>query len=216
MTLSQIILTNNEDVLTRMLAHPFVEDVCADRLAKDVFHRYLVYEGAFVETAIAIFAHAVAKAPDIEARRWLIGVLDALANTQIPYFQGCFDRLGLQTTSDLPEDVVIFRDGMLQIAEQGDFLKIATAMFAAEWMYWKWCARAAKCYISDPDLRAWVVLHVKDEFAAQASWLKNVIDQHGSTEDEARLSKVFRQATELEITFHHAPYDSEPDSRSQS
>jgi len=215
-TLSQNILTNNEDVLARMLAHPFVEDVCADRLAKDAFYRYLVYEGAFVETAIAVFAHAVTKAPDIEARRWLIGVLDALANVQIPYFEDCFDRLGLQATSELPEDAAVFRDGMLQIAQQGDFLDIATAMFAAEWMYWTWSVRAAKCEISDPDLRAWVALHVDDEFAAQANWLKNVIDRHGNMEDEARLSEVFRQVTELEFTFHHAPYNSVSDITSQS
>lgn len=212
MTLSQNILDNNENVLALMLAHPFVEDVCADRLPKEVFHRYLVYEGAFVETAIAIFAHAVAKAPDMEARRWLIGVLDALANVQIPYFEDCFERLGVQASSDLPKDAAVFRDGMLKIAEQGDFLEIATAMYAAEWMYWTWSARAAKCDISDPDLKAWVTLHVDDEFAAQANWLKNAVDRHGTPEDEARLSEIFRQVTELEITFHHAPYSSESES----
>ncbi|MGR3625142.1 MAG: TenA family protein [Limimaricola sp.] len=206
MTLSDEILARNRAVLDRMLGHRFVEDICADRLPRAVFHRYLAYEGAFVDTAIPIFAFAVARAPDIAAQRWLIGVLDALANRQVPYFEARFASLGIAPARELPEGAAAFRDGMLALAERGDFPDIVTAMFAAEWMYWGWSRRAMAAGISDPDLRAWVALHIDEEFAAQATWLKEAIDRYGDQGDLDRLSAIFAQATELEIRFHDAPY----------
>lgn len=207
MSLSDDILRANESILNEMLNHRFVEDVCADRLPPDVFQRYVAYEGAFVETAIAIFAYAVARAPDMEASRWMIGVLDALANEQIPYFEERYQTLNITQLADLPPQAAAFDSGMHELAKQGDFLDIATAMFAAEWMYWSWSKRAMTCQISNPDLKAWIALHVDDTFAAQAMWLKQAIDRYGNASDLSRLSTIFAKVTELEIAFHHAPYE---------
>lgn len=206
MSLSDDILQDNKGILDEMLTHRFVEDICADRLPRDVFHRYVAYEGAFVETAISIFAYAVARAPDMESRRWMIDVLDALANEQIPYFEERYGKLGIAPAADLPPQAAAFDGGMLNLAKEGDFLDIITAMFAAEWMYWGWCQRAIICKISDPDLEAWIALHVDELFAAQALWLKQAIDRYGSPADAPRLSAIFAKVTALEIQFHHAPY----------
>ncbi|MEO0385181.1 MAG: TenA family protein [Pseudomonadota bacterium] len=208
MSLSDDILQANESILNEMLTHRFVEDICADRLPPDVFQRYVAYEGAFVETAISIFAYAVARAPDMEARRWMIGVLDALANEQIPYFEERYQTLDITPLADLPPQAAAFDKGMHELAKQGDFLDIATAMFAAEWMYWSWSKRAIACQISNPDLKAWIALHVDETFAAQAMWLKKAIDRYGSKNDMERLSAIFAKVTRLEVGFHHAPYSS--------
>ncbi|MBU2867979.1 TenA family protein [Pacificibacter marinus] len=204
MLLSDKILAANETVLNEMLTHRFVADICADRLEQSVFHRYLAYEGQFVETAISIFAYAVAYAPDITAQRWLIGVLDALANTQVTYFEEVFARLDIPP---MPQDQSGFGKGMLDIARRGPIVDILTAMFAAEWMYWTWCSTAAAGKISDPDLRAWVDLHAEPEFAAQALWLKQAIDTYGDECDVDRLCAIFDRVTRLEIAFHSAAYD---------
>ncbi|TDL78280.1 TenA family transcriptional regulator [Palleronia sediminis] len=206
MAISDDILARAAPVLDRMLAHRFVEDICADRLPRDVFHRYLAYEGAFVETAISIFAYATARAPDMAARRWLIGVQSALAESQIPYFEDRFAQLGIAPDTPLPPQARAFDKRMLEIAERGSFVDIVTAMFAAEWMYLAWSRRAHAGPISDPDLRAWVGLHVDDTFVAQAEWLKSAIDTHADPADTARLAAIFVEVTELEIAFHHAPY----------
>lgn len=206
MSLSDAILQDNKGILDEMLTHRFVEDVCADRLPREVFHRYLAYEGAFVETAISIFAFAAARAPDMKARRWMVGVLDALANVQIPYFEERYTTLGIVPAGVCPPEVIAFDQGMLDLAKDGSFLDIVTAMFAAEWMYWTWSKRAIACQISDPDLKAWIALHVDEAFTAQATWLKNAIDRYGRDADAPRLSAIFRSVMEWEIAFHHAPY----------
>jgi thiaminase (transcriptional activator TenA) len=210
-SLSEQMLRENRAAFDDMVGHRFVTDILCDRLDRDVFDRYLVYEGAFVETAIAIFAHATAKAATMAQKRWLIGVLDALANQQIAYFEKTLAERGVDPTrydTDRAE-VAAFRQGMLAIARDGGFLDAVAAMFAAEWMYWTWCAAANAKPISDPLLHEWVALHAAPEFAAQAKWLKNTLDDSGaalSSAERARLSAVFGETQRLEIAFHAAAY----------
>lgn len=210
-TLSDRILRENAAAFQTMLDHRFVRDVKNDTLTKQAFERYLVYEGAFVETAISIFAYAVATARTIEQKRWLVAVLDALANRQIAYFERTFEGRSIDPSAfdiDIPE-VADFREGMLDIARTGGFIDTVAAMFCAEWMYWTWSKAAAKSPISDPLLKEWVDLHADQDFADQALWLKHELDKAGeilSEDDKRRLSAVFGRAMQLEIDFHHAPY----------
>ena len=55
-SLSDRMLRENAEVFARMVNHRFVQDIAANRLPAEVFDRYLVIEGSFVDTAIAIFA----------------------------------------------------------------------------------------------------------------------------------------------------------------
>lgn len=210
-TLSQQILRENATVFEAMVNHRFVDDIVMERLPTPVFERYLVYEGAFVETAISIFAFAAAKAETIEQKRWLIAVLDALANQQIAYFERIFAERNIDPGAyDLDvAEVEAFRVGMLEIARNGGFLDIVAAMFAAEWMYWTWSKRAVRSSFADTHLKEWVEMHADDEFAAQAMWLSRELDAAGNTLDASerkRLSAIFGRAQQLEIAFHDAAY----------
>lgn len=207
--LSDLILEDNARVLGRMLDHPFVQGIKDGALPAGAYHRYLAYEGAFVDTAISIFAYATAKAPSLETKRWFIGVQDALARDQMPYFEQSFTELGIERDIAFPPAVRAFDADMLRIARDGDFAEIVTAMFAAEWMYWTWCSAAARYDIRDAHIRRWVDLHAEEAFAAQARWLKGAIDRHASPMDRDRLSAVFVHVMELEIAFHHAPLAAE-------
>jgi thiaminase/transcriptional activator TenA len=210
-TLSERILRENEAIFEDMVRHRFTTDIEGGHLPGEVFDRYLVYEGAFVYTALSIFALATAKAARIEQKRWLIGVLDDLANQQIAYFERTLAARAIDPTSfNLAEPrVETFCTGMLEIAETGAFLDIIVAMFAAEWMYWTWSKRVAAAAIADPLLVEWVAMHAGGTFARQAEWLKQQIDEADAGFDEAgraRLSAVFGRVQALEIAFHDAAY----------
>jgi thiaminase/transcriptional activator TenA len=214
MAFSDELLESNRDVWDAMQSHRFVADILQDRLPKEVFARYLVYEGAFVGTAMAIFAYGLAKAPGLSERVWLAGVINALAREQIPYFEDRFADLGIDPTRfhPMPTAVGDFCAGMLKIAEEGGYADIVVAMLAAEWMYATWCGRAAETAISDPDLKRWVDLHAEPAFLAQAQHLRTEADaQSASASPSARdrLTEIFRQALELEIAFHAAPYETD-------
>ena len=211
-SLSTKLLEQNRNVWDAMQNHRFVRDIEEDQLEADVFHRYLVYERIFVETAILIFGNAMVRAPHLDQKVWLIGVLHALAGEQIRYFDRSFQALQIPRDAiraTLPESVNAFCSEMLGFARDGGYAEGIAAMLAAEWMYATWCSRAAKRAIGDPELRRWVDLHAAPEFAAQAAWLRGEIDDFGesaSQQDMASISAIFRRALELEIDFHSAPY----------
>jgi thiaminase/transcriptional activator TenA len=212
-SLSQRLRTANQGLWDEMQAHRFVRDIEADVLPRAVFRRYVVYEHAFVETAILIFAQALLKAPDLTARRRLCGVLNGLGGEQLGYFDRVFAALDVAPHASgdaLPASVTAFDRGMLQVAEAGSYLDILTVMLAAEWMYATWCGRAHQTPISDPEVADWVRLHTEPEFLAQADWLKAQLDAAAAHVAEARfkrLSGLFGHALRLEIDFHTAAYE---------
>uniref|UniRef100_UPI00073F2876 TenA family protein n=1 Tax=Type-D symbiont of Plautia stali TaxID=1560356 RepID=UPI00073F2876 len=168
------LLAEHQDVWQGMQQHRFVLDIERDQLPDSVFNRYLVFEGNFVATAIAIFALGVSKAPDIRQQRWLIGVLNALVDTQIAWFEAVLTNRAINP-DDYPDDlpgVNRFRDGMLRVAQQGSYGEIITLMFGAEWMYYHWCKRVSAQTQQDKDVRRWVEMHAEEEFHQQALWLK--------------------------------------------
>lgn len=214
-SLSQRLLSANRGMWDEMQAHRFVRDIEADTLPRPVFARYVAYEHGFVETAILIFGHAMLKAPDFAARRWLCGVLHALAGEQLGYFDRVFAALGTgpSRAGAAPPPVAAFGGFMLGVAETGSYLDILVTMLAAEWMYATWCGRAARRPISDPEIAEWVQMHAAPEFRAQADWLRAGVDAFGAGIDAAalrRLSDLFGTALRLEIGFHAAPYEAAP------
>lgn len=192
-----------------MQAHPFVRAIEENRLAAQAFRAYLLQEHDFVAAAIEIFALAVVKAPNFPARRHLIGVLHALAEEQMPYFDAAFAALGMaaEPCGSLPPSVIAFRQGMLGIARNGSYAEIVTAMLAAEWMYASWCARASARQISDPHLARWIALHSAPDFVAGVAWLKGAVEEEARKCDRAGwalLVRRFGEALTLEIGFHTA------------
>ena len=188
-SLSQRLLAANQGAWDEMQAHRFVRDIEANRLPRPVFARYLAYEHGFVETAILIFGHAMLKAPDLTARRWLCGVLHALSGEQLGYFDRVLTALGAGPSGPgaAPPAVAAFGWFMLGVAESGSYLDTLAVMLAAEWMYATWCARAALRPISDPDVAEWVQMHAAPEFRAQADWLRAGVDALGVDIDAAAL-----------------------------
>ena len=196
-----------------MQAHRFVTAIERDALSLDVSKAYLIYECDFVETAMLIFSHMLIKAPGLDERRWLAGVLQALAVDQIGYSDRAFAALSITLANrpqPLPHAVVAFRDGMLAMTRDGGYLDGVAIMMAAEWTYATWCARAAHATISTPELKRWVDLHAAPEFHAQADWLcRQIDDSVGLSSDQCRhLSTLFGRALDHEIAFHDAPFES--------
>lgn len=205
------LLDQHQEAWQAMQQHQFVLDIERDQLPDSVFNRYLVFEGNFVATAIAIFALGVSKAPDIRQQRWLIGVLNALVDTQIAWFESVLASRGVDPRDypdDLP-DVNRFRDGMLNVAREGSYAEIITLMFGAEWMYYHWCKRVSAQPQKDADVRRWVEMHAEDAFFQQALWLKAELDRCAmslSAEEKQRLSDLYGTVLQWEIDFHTAAW----------
>jgi thiaminase/transcriptional activator TenA len=198
------------DEWTRMQGHPFVQAIEADALPAGALRRYLIIECGFVDSAIAIFGHALVRAPDLAARRELVRVLRGLTEDQMPFFVQAFAELGVSGEpwrQPVPPAADMLREGMLGFAAHGGFAEAMTAMLAAEWTYREFCGRCLERTITDPVLRRWLELHVAPPFDRQVEWLRETVDglgAGGTADLQARLATVFRTALELEIHFHAA------------
>jgi thiaminase/transcriptional activator TenA len=208
----------------QMVQHRFTVDVAMDLLPQDVWRRYLLYEHAFVETAVTIFGYALVKAPSISEQARLSTVLHELTTDQVDYFERVFDVVGM--TEDErhlpapPAAVFAFRDGMLALAAHGSYEAIIGGMSAAEWMYLTWCTSAHEQPQSDGTMADWVALHVTPQFTDQVAWLRGQLDRLGPElpqRHQAAVAQAFRRTLALEIDFHHAPYaDGGPDGDPES
>lgn len=212
---SEQLLAEHASTWQAMQQHQFVTDIEQDRLPAQVFNRYLVFEGDFVATAIGIFALAISKAPGIRQQRWLVGVLNALVDDQMGYFEQVLARRGINPDDfqrNLPA-VGRFRDGMLTAAREGEYADIITLMFGAEWMYYHWCRRVHQSVQTDEDIRQWVAMHAEEAFFAQARWLKEELDRCAAAlpaSELRRLSSLYRDVLVWEIDFHSAAYSDTP------
>ena len=217
-TFSDWVRSRSDPLWDRMVQHRFTLDVKSDRLPPDVWRRYLLYEHAFVETAVTIFGYALVKAPSVAEQVRLSTVLHELTTKQIDYFDRVFEHLDVspdeRQVANVPTAVSSFRDGMLALAAHGTYEEIIGGMAAAEWMYLTWCTSAHEQSHSDATVADWVALHVTPQFADQVAWLRDQLDRYGPElprRHQEGVARAFRHALELEIEFHHAPYqDGEP------
>ena len=202
---------------SRMVGHRITVDMAADTLPPDALRRYLVFEHGFVETAVTIFACALAKAPGIAEQSALVETLHALTNDQLEYFDRVFRQLGMpaaeRDATPVPADVLAFRDGMMSLAAHGTYEEIIAGMAAAEWMYLTWSRAAHERGPRDPTCAEWIALHVGPQFTGQVEWLLGQLDAEGPSlpsRHQGKLADAFHRTLVLEIGFHDAAYEAPP------
>lgn len=202
---------------SRMVGHRITRDMAADTLPPDALRRYLIYEHGFVETAVTIFAYALAKAPGIAEQAALVETLHALTNDQLEYFDQVFRQLGItaagRDSTPMPPAVRAFGDGMMRIAAHGAYEEIIAGMAAAEWMYLTWSRAAHGRKPRDPVCAEWIALHVGPQFTTQVEWLLGQLDAVGPAlpaRHQDRLADAFHRTLVLEVGFHDAAYEAVP------
>ena len=208
---------------SRMVGHRITRDMAEDSLPPGALRRYLVFEHGFVETAVTIFAYALAKAPGIDEQARLVETLHALTTDQLRYFERVFDQLGLPAAErdsiPSPPAVLAFRDGMMSLAAHGTYEEIIAGMAAAEWMYLTWSRAACDRRPRDPVCAEWIALHVGPQFTTQVDWLLDQLDSVGPLlppHHQGKLAGAFRRTLELEIPFHDAAYTAASDEPARS
>ena len=193
--------------------HRFFREVAADRVADDVFARYLRVEYGFVDCASIVLGYAVAKAPSFAERRKLAFGLYGLVTDQENFFVEAFERMNLPPALRVglpPNDLSgALHRVFLGAAENEGYEEILACILAAEWMYLAWSATANKTPSSRAYVRDWVTLHAGGAFADHVAWVRSEIDARAPSlgpRRQARLRALFERALAAEITFHDAAY----------
>ena len=203
---------------SRMVGHRITRDMAEDTLPPAALRRYFIFEHGFVETAVTIFAYALAKAPGIAEQAALVETLHALTNDQLEYFERVFRQLDItaaeRDSTPTPPAVHAFGDGMMRLAAHGSYEEIIAGMAAAEWMYLTWSRSAHARKPKEPTCAEWIALHVGRQFTSQVDWLLEQLDAVGPElppRRQGRLADAFHRTLVLEIGFHDAAYGTAPE-----
>lgn len=202
------------DLWTNATEHRFTLDVANDSLPEEAFRRYLIQEYAFVDTSATVLGYTIAKAPSMREKLHLAQALMGLTTVQEDFFQAAFGSLGIPREEwrdpTLPRVVEGFKDFVVRTAATGGYEEPLTTMLGAEWMYLTWCTAASRQPASGPLLRDWVDLHVTPDFVEGVAWMREQLDTIGpelAPDRQRRLAHLFARTLDLEIAFHHVPYE---------
>jgi thiaminase/transcriptional activator TenA len=195
--------------------HRFVRELGADTLPDAVFRRYLVQDFAFIEALVTLLGHAVARAPNMTAKRRLAGFLAAVTGDETNYFERALKTLDAADAFAAPDRVTL--DGtterfcalMAAAGEGGNYGEILAILTPAEWVYLTWATACPQPRPKRFYLAEWIELHTIPDFADIVSWLKSELDREAkaaSLGQRERMTEHFRTTLELERDFFDAAY----------
>ena len=115
-----------------------------------------------------------------------------------------------------------FGDYLKNIALQGSFHDIITALLCAEWLYLDWSQRLIKSIPSpaqrgkvrkgvqplNPFYRQWIDIHAGDELSTFVAWMRRTLDS-APNPNIPRLRRIFRDTLRYEYLFFQMAYNGE-------
>lgn len=205
MSAVQTLRMRHATALDAFVHHRFFLQLEDGRLSADARDRYFVAERHFVGAARAIFAHLLAKAPDITSARHPVGILDGLVNAQEQLFDRIYATLGLFDPPEPASATAALAQGMTDIARDEPYPAGIAAMSVAEWSYAQVGRRGGWRAAADPTLRDWFRLHAEPPFQEGAAWLSDELDRTWTPETADAIDTAFTRAITLEIDFHSEP-----------
>lgn len=197
-----------EPTWTHAIEHPFTRELGAGTLSSRAYETYLIQDYAFIDSLVGLFGHAVAQAPDMTAKRRLVGFLDTLTSEENDYFERSFEALGIPksrlTNPDCAETTLAFIDLLGRAGHEGGYEETLAVLVPAEWIYQQW-ATSVKVHDDLPFYYAeWIDLHANSGFVEFVSWLRGELDTYGPELSEGRqasVAQLFRRTVELEVDF---------------
>ncbi len=196
----------------RAVNHAFTEALGDDRLADEVYTRYLVQDYAFIDTLVNLVARTLANAPAMPPKTVLAGFLAALTSDENTYFLRSFEALGLSEADYLNPELHPVSRAIIDTmqASEVSYERAIICLCVAEWCYLSWSQQQAKKPRGSRFyLQEWIDLHVLPEFEQFVAWLRGQVDSFANHDDATleQLAELFRCMCVLEHQFFSASLD---------
>ena len=196
----------------RAVNHPFTDALGDDRLADEVYVRYLVQDYAFIDTLVNLVARTLANAPAMPPKTVLAGFLAALTSDENTYFLRSFEALGLSEADYLNPALHPVSRAIIDTmkASEVSYERAIICLCVAEWSYLSWSQQQAKKPRGSRFyLQEWIDIHVLPEFEQFVAWLRGQVDSFADRDDATleELARLFRQMCVLEHQFFSASLD---------
>ena len=198
----------------KVVTHPFVRELGDGTLPEEKFKVYFQQDHLFLRDWISLLSLGIAKSPDFDAARKLSAFMSQVLGGEEGLFQDAFRDMGLskddvRNLESLPTTKA-FAMYLKNIAFQGSFYEIITALLCAEWTYLDWAKRLAAAG-KKPDnryYREWIDIHAGKELDEFVAWLRHTLDEAPMTEGQ-ELKHIFQDCLRYEYLFWEMAYRGE-------
>ena len=206
------------DLRRQVLQHPFVTGIGDGTLPLEAFRFYMRQDYVFLIDYSRVLALASAKAGDLETMGRFAQLLHETLNTEMDLHRGFAAKFGisageLEGTQAAP-GTRAYTQHLLTAAYGGDLADITVAILPCMWDYSDIGQTLAAPGAPSPQplYNEWIQMYAAPEFAALATWLRDLLDRLGSsagTDRQARLSRLFADSCRYEYLFWDMAYRQE-------
>lgn len=206
------------DLRRQVLQHPFVTGIGDGTLPLEAFRLYMCQDYVFLIDYSRVLALAAAKAGDLDTMGRFAELLHETLNTEMALHRGFAAKFGispdeLEATQAAP-GTRAYTQHLLTVAYGGDLADITAAILPCMWDYSD-IGQALSGQGSpspQPLYNEWIQMYAAPEFAALATWLRDLLDRLGngiSAGRQARLSRLFADSCRYEYLFWDMAYRQE-------
>lgn len=212
MSLSERLHHTAAPIWQKTLTHPFVRGLGDGTLPLENFRFYMGQDYVFLIEYSRLLALATAKAPDLDTMGRFANLLDATLNREMALHREFAAQCGISAAAlaaTLPAPTTYaYTRHLVRVAALGDFAEIVAALLPCQWGYCEigqTLARRGKP-VAPPFYGQWIDMYASPEFAALATWLRDLLDTFAGTVNEARLTEVFCTSARYEYLFWEMAY----------
>ena len=212
MTLTERLHQAAAPIWQKTLAHPFVVGLGDGTLPLENFQFYMCQDYIFLIEYSRLLALATAKAPDHDTMGHFANLLDATLNREMALHREFAAQCGisaaaLAATWPAPTTLA-YTNHLVRVAALGNLAETVAALLPCQWGYCdigQTLARRGKP-TAVPFYCQWIDMYASPEFAALATWLRELLDKIESTASEEQLSEIFYASARYEYLFWEMAY----------
>ncbi|MQF69032.1 hypothetical protein FIM12_01660 [SAR202 cluster bacterium AD-804-J14_MRT_500m] len=214
MNLSGELQSGVDQLWERMVRHPFVIELGNGLLPWEKFKVYFEQDHLFIRAWTHLLCMAISKAPTFEDSRQISGFLDGVLKGEELLFQEFFRNEGMvseqvDSLEAMPTSLA-FNTYLLNLANQGTFHEIISAILCVEWDYNDWAKRlvASGSIPQNHYYKKWIELHAGSELSNFVSYLRHALDV-AELPNRTNLRHIFRDCLRYEYLFFEMAYHGE-------
>ncbi|MGK2865266.1 MAG: TenA family protein [Mycobacterium sp.] len=202
MSLSAQLWSENADIVTDVLANPFVRGIGDGSLPRELFAGYIAQDAFFLESFARAYALALSRSDDTET---LLTFADLLAGVreELGLHAGYAAEWGIDMARVQPAPATLaYTEFLLATAATRGVGVVCAAMTPCMRLY-AHIGSSLDASTAGPYAQ-WVQTYADPGFEEIAALLERLLDQHG--EDNPDLRAAYRRAMHLELDFFAAAF----------
>lgn len=202
MTLSENLWSENAEVASATLAHPFVRGIGDGSLPRERFAEYVAQDAFFLESFARAYALALVRSTDTTT---LLTLADLLAGVraELGLHSAYAASWGIDMAGVTPLPATLaYTEFLLATAATSDLAVVFAAMTPCMRLY-AWLGQSLDAERAGP-YADWVRTYADPGFDALAAQLERLLDDQGDA--SPAVHTAYRRAMQLELAFFHAAH----------